>query len=47
MGPLFYRRWFSREPINHWFIESLIQSVVRSRHWETPKKATKNERNST
>ena len=38
MGPLFYRRWFSREPIDHRFIESLIQSVVRSRHWETPKR---------
>src|SRR5579862_1392886 len=38
MGPLFYRRWFSREPIDHRFIESLIQSVVRSRQWETPKR---------
>jgi AcrR family transcriptional regulator len=38
MGPLFYRRWFSREPIDHRFIESLIQSVVSSRHWETPKR---------
>ncbi len=30
LGPLFYRRWFSREPINGQFVENLVESVVRA-----------------
>lgn len=28
MGPLFYRRWFSREPIDSQFIEAIIKRVL-------------------
>lgn len=28
LGPLFYRRWFSREPINATFIDGIIRSTV-------------------
>jgi AcrR family transcriptional regulator len=30
LGPLFYRRWFSREPINDRFIEATVKRVVTS-----------------
>jgi hypothetical protein len=28
MGPLFYRRWFSREPIDEKFVKLLVKSAV-------------------
>ena len=28
-GPLFYRRWFSREPIDDGFLAAVLQSVMR------------------
>ena len=28
LGPLFYRRWFSREPIDTMFLEMIIRSAV-------------------
>lgn len=28
LGPLFYRRWFSREPIDDQFVESIIKRVL-------------------
>jgi len=28
MGPLFYRRWFSREPLDDDFVKSVIENVV-------------------
>jgi hypothetical protein len=31
LGPLFYRRWFSREAIGDEFIQSIIATVIRSR----------------
>jgi hypothetical protein len=30
LGPLFYRRWFSREPIDDQFIETVTQAVTGS-----------------
>jgi AcrR family transcriptional regulator len=30
MGPLFYRRWFSREPIDERFIKTIVRSVISS-----------------
>lgn len=30
MGPLFYRRWFSREPIDDKFVKTIIRSVLAS-----------------
>jgi hypothetical protein len=27
-GPLFYRRWFSREPIDDAFVESVVRDVI-------------------
>lgn len=30
MGPLFYRRWFSREPIDDQFVKAIIKSVLAS-----------------
>lgn len=30
MGPLFYRRWFSREPIDDQFVQAIIKRVLAS-----------------
>jgi AcrR family transcriptional regulator len=30
LGPLFYRRWFSREPIDDQFVEAIIKRVIAS-----------------
>ncbi|MEK4360686.1 TetR/AcrR family transcriptional regulator [Paenibacillus sp. FSL M7-1455] len=30
MGPLFYRRWFSREPIDEQFVKAIIKRVLAS-----------------
>jgi AcrR family transcriptional regulator len=30
MGPLFYRRWFSREPIDEQFIKRIVSNVISS-----------------
>jgi AcrR family transcriptional regulator len=30
MGPLFYRRWFSREPIDEQFIQTIVRNVMSS-----------------
>jgi AcrR family transcriptional regulator len=30
MGPLFYRRWFSREPIDEQFVKRIVRNVVSS-----------------
>jgi len=31
LGPLFYRRWFSREPLDGPFVESVVAQVIRPR----------------
>jgi hypothetical protein len=28
LGPLFYRRWFSREPIDDQFIKTITRNVI-------------------
>jgi hypothetical protein len=28
MGPLYYRRWFAREPVDEQFIVALVRSVL-------------------
>jgi hypothetical protein len=28
VGPLFYRRWFSRQPLDETFVESIVDNVV-------------------
>jgi AcrR family transcriptional regulator len=40
LGPLFYRRWFSREPIDAKFLEMIIQSTVAGlrQHTRRPKR---------
>jgi AcrR family transcriptional regulator len=30
MGPLFYRRWFSREPIDEQFVKRIVRNVISS-----------------
>lgn len=30
MGPLYYRRWFSREPIDHRFVETIVTNAIGS-----------------
>src|SRR5580700_4673113 len=35
LGPLFYRRWFSREPIGPKFLEMIIRSTVAGLHQDT------------
>lgn len=30
MGPLFYRRWFSREPIDEQFVKSTVSNVINN-----------------
>lgn len=37
LGPLFYRRWFSREPIDTEFLEMIIHNVVAGLHRDAPK----------
>lgn len=32
LGPLYYRRWFSREPIDQEFVETIARGVLRGRH---------------
>lgn len=32
IGPLYYRRWFSREPIDHQFIKTIVRNVISSSH---------------
>lgn len=36
-GPLYFRRWFSREPINDNFVDLIVQGVVAGLHSEPPK----------
>jgi AcrR family transcriptional regulator len=36
LGPLFYRRWFSREPIDGKFVEMIIRGAIGSLDWELP-----------
>ena len=31
VGPLFYRRWFSRGPIDEEFITTTVKNVIRGR----------------
>ena len=38
LGPLFYRRWFSREPIDATFIDGIIQSTVAGLGGDTRKR---------
>jgi len=35
LGPLFYRRWFSREPLDETFVQAVATSVI-SRPWNIP-----------
>ncbi|GCE09344.1 hypothetical protein KDAU_66730 [Dictyobacter aurantiacus] len=28
LGPLFYRRWFSREPLDDTFVKAVVQNVI-------------------
>jgi AcrR family transcriptional regulator len=35
LGPLFYRRWFSREPIDTKFLEVIIRSTVDGLRWDS------------
>ena len=35
LGPLFYRRWFSREPIDAKFLEVIIRNSVVALHQDT------------
>jgi hypothetical protein len=32
LGPLYYRRWFSREPIDAEFVEMLIRGAIAGWH---------------
>jgi AcrR family transcriptional regulator len=34
LGPLFYRRWFSREHIDAEFVEMIIRSALAGLHWD-------------
>jgi AcrR family transcriptional regulator len=38
LGPLFYRRWFSREPIDTEFLEMIIRNVVAGLHTDARKR---------
>ena len=31
LGPMFYRRWFSREPLDKRFVNGIVDSVIGSR----------------
>jgi len=37
LGPLFYRRWFSREPIDATFVEIVIRGAIAGTHQDPPK----------
>ena len=37
MGPLYYRRWFARQPIDEQFVTDLVRSVVRGLRDENPR----------
>ena len=37
LGPLFYRRWFSREQIDAEFVEMLIRNAIAGLHWDPRK----------
>ena len=37
LGPLFYRRWFSREKIETTFVETIIRSALAALHQDTRK----------
>jgi hypothetical protein len=30
IGPLYYRRWFSREPIDDQFVKTIVRNVISS-----------------
>jgi hypothetical protein len=30
LGPLFYRRWFSHEPIDEQFVDTIINLAIRT-----------------
>jgi AcrR family transcriptional regulator len=36
-GPLYFRRWFSREPINESFVDLIVQGVLPGVGWNPPK----------
>jgi Tetracyclin repressor-like, C-terminal domain len=38
LGPLFYRRWFSREPIDAKFLDMIIRSTVAGLRQNTRKR---------
>jgi hypothetical protein len=31
VGPLFYRRWFSREPLDEEFVRSIVRTAINAR----------------
>jgi AcrR family transcriptional regulator len=35
LGPLFYRRWFSREPLDEKFVGSVVRHVINSPDWKS------------
>jgi AcrR family transcriptional regulator len=37
LGPLFYRRWFSREQIDSGFLEMIIRSAIAGLHQDPPR----------
>jgi AcrR family transcriptional regulator len=36
LGPLYFRRWFSREPIDEGFVESIVEGVLGGVRCDTP-----------
>jgi AcrR family transcriptional regulator len=36
LGPLYFRRWFSREPINEGFVEAIVQGVLAGVRCDLP-----------
>jgi hypothetical protein len=39
LGPLYFRRWFSREPIDDCFVDVIVQSVLASVRRDHPKRS--------
>ncbi len=37
LGPLFYRRWFSREQIDADFVDLIIRSAIAGLHRDPPR----------
>ena len=37
LGPLFYRRWFSREPIDAKFLDMIIRGALADLHQDAPR----------